>query len=134
MVEDLTISNMIRNKYLARSISDASWGLFISYLQYKAENAGTQLIKVDPRNTSKLCSNCNRLKEKRFLPLSQREYNCPCCGLVLDRDHNAAINILTRGLIQEGIPDFERYIPMGNGKFTLGESNSTHEPRSHSAD
>ena len=64
-------------------------------LNYKAARAGVQLVSVDPRNTSQLCSGCGAIVRKR---LKDRVHACEECGLVLDRDHNAAINILARGM------------------------------------
>ena len=89
-IEDLKISNMVQNHYLSKSISDAGWGNFRLILQSKAANAGKQLTKVDPKYTSQKCSSCDSIVKKS---LSVRVHNCPNCGLVLDRDHNAAINI-----------------------------------------
>ena len=90
-VEDLHIQNMVRNHRLAQSIQNASWNRFINMLSYKAESAGMKVIKVDARNTSKECSNCGNIQD---MPLSIREYNCSRCGMRLDRDINASINIL----------------------------------------
>ena len=90
VIEGLTIDNMKRNNYLAKSISDAGWGNFCLTLESKAENAGTHLLKVPPYNTSQKCSACNAIVKKS---LGIRIHNCDC-GLTLDRDHNAAINIL----------------------------------------
>jgi putative transposase len=92
VVESLTISNMIKNHNLAKSISDASWSRFIELLQYKAESAGIEVMtapKFEP--TTKRCSQCGNVRE---IALSERIYSCPVCGLVIDRDENAAINIL----------------------------------------
>ncbi len=89
-VEELKISNMVKNHHLAKSISDAAWGNFRLILQSKAANAGKQLTKVDPKYTSQKCSRCDSIVPKS---LSVRVHDCPDCGLVLDRDHNAAINI-----------------------------------------
>ena len=89
-VENLTITNMLKNHYLAKSISDAGWGNFRLKLQHKAESAGKQFTKVKPHHTSRQCSGCNEIVPKT---LSDRVHDCPHCGLVLDRDHNAAINI-----------------------------------------
>ena len=89
-IEDLKISNMVQNHYLSKNISDAGWGNFRLILQSKAANAGKQLTKVDPKYTSQKCSSCDSIVKKL---LSVRVHNCPNCGLVLDRDHNAAINI-----------------------------------------
>ena len=84
---------MVKNHHLAKSISDASWSRFIEYTSYKAESAGKRVILVNPRNTSQTCSNCGVIVKKN---LSVRTHKC-LCGLVLDRDINAAINILRLG-------------------------------------
>ena len=89
-VEDLKIGNMVQNHHLTKSISDAGWGNFRLLLQSKAANAGKQLTKVDPKYTSQKCSSCDSIVKKL---LSVRVHDCPNCGLILDRDHNAAINI-----------------------------------------
>jgi putative transposase len=95
VVEDLNVNGMIRNPRLARSITDVSWSKFLSMLAYKAEKAGGHLIRIDPRNTSQKCSGCGELVSK---PLAVRIHACPHCGLVIDRDWNAAKNILRAGL------------------------------------
>lgn len=95
VVEDLNVSNMVRHPTMARSISDASWSKFLNFLEYKAERAGTHLIRIDPRNTSKKCSDCGELVPKS---IAVRSHSCPHCGLVIDRDWNAAKNILRAGL------------------------------------
>ena len=94
-MEDLKVSNMIRHRTLARSIADASWSRFVSMLEYKAEKAGAHLVRVDPRNTSQKCSGCGELVPKS---LAVRTHACPSCGLVIDRDHNASLNILRAGI------------------------------------
>ena len=91
-IEDLKINNMLQNHRLAGSIADAGWGTFKTYLAYKAESAGCQVIYVDPRNTSQTCSCCGKVLEEK-LNLSQRIFRCPC-GFSEDRDVNAAKNIL----------------------------------------
>ena len=96
IVEDLKIRNMVKNHHLARSISDAGWGIFMNMIEYKAADAGTRFVKVDPRNTSQACSGCGEIVRKE---LKERTHSCPSCGLVLDRDENAALNILSRGEI-----------------------------------
>jgi putative transposase len=98
--EKLNIKSMVKNHCLAKSIQDAAWNQLVQYTSYKAEEAGRRVVLVDPRNTSKRCSSCGQLVEKS---LSQRIHDCPC-GLRLDRDHNAAINILSLGLQTAGIP------------------------------
>ena len=92
-VEDLRIPNMVRNRRLARSITEQQWGTLVRMLSYKAESAGGTVVRVDPRNTSRECSGCGR---RRDMPLAVRVYRCPC-GLTLDRDINAARNVLQRG-------------------------------------
>ncbi len=99
-VEDLNIKYLKekgKSRGLRRSIHDASWGRFYSYLAYKAESAGTNLVKVDPRNTSQMCSNCGSIVKKT---LSERVHECPYCGFVADRDYNAAVNIHRVGMEQ----------------------------------
>ena len=93
--EDLTIKNMLKNHCLAKAIADVSWGMLISITAGKAEEAGSEVILVDPRNTSQMCSRCGTIVKK---DLSVRIHNCLNCGLVMDRDENAAINILRLGL------------------------------------
>ena len=92
-VETITISNMIRNHKLAKSIADASWSEFIEILQYKAESAGRDLLYAPPYEpTTRRCSNCGNIKT---MALSERIYDCPNCGFKEDRDINAAKNILS---------------------------------------
>jgi len=93
-VEDLKIGNMVRNHCLAKSISDAGWGRFIGMIAYKEEESGGQLIQVNPRGTTQMCSGCGEIVPK---DLSQRVHRCPYCGLVMNRDKNAALNVLMRG-------------------------------------
>jgi len=93
--EDLSITKMLNNHCLAKSISDAAWRMLVTITSYKAESAGSIVVLVDPRNTSQLCSRCG-LKVTKLL--SDRVHECPECGLVMDRDENAAINILRLGL------------------------------------
>jgi putative transposase len=99
VLEKLNTKGMLQNHSLAKSISDASWNQLARYIHYKAENAGRECVLVDPRNTSKMCSCCRTLLEKS---LSVRVHDCPTCGLKIDRDENAAINILALGL--ESLP------------------------------
>jgi putative transposase len=92
-VEDLRITNMVRNKHLSKSILDAGWGLFTQLLTSKAESAGREVMFVNPAYTSRTCSHCGVLFDQ--LTLADRWVEC-ACGLSLDRDHNAAINILKK--------------------------------------
>ena len=96
-VENLNVMNLVKNHRLARSILEANWGAFLELLTYKAESAGGRVVKVDPIDTSQKCSNCG-LKAKEKLTLAVRRYQCEHCGFEADRDFNAAMNILQRGL------------------------------------
>jgi putative transposase len=82
---------------LAKSVHDASWRTFTGVLACKAESAGKHAIPVNPRNTSQKCSGCQGMPSVKK-DLSVRTHSCPVCRLILDRDHNAAINILELGL------------------------------------
>src|SRR3989440_811958 len=93
-VEDLAITNMVKNRQLAKSIMDASWSTFLDILEDKAERTGHQVRRVNPRFTTQACSNCGELVQKS---LSVRTHICPSCGYVADRDVNAAQNILQAG-------------------------------------
>ncbi|MHA1186744.1 MAG: RNA-guided endonuclease InsQ/TnpB family protein [Candidatus Heimdallarchaeota archaeon] len=95
VLENLRISNLIRNSRLAKNIGEVSWGIFQNILSYKVNENGKKLITVNPRNTSQICSNCGEIVRKS---LKVRIHECPNCNIVLDRDLNAAKNILQRGL------------------------------------
>ena len=97
-VEKLMTKNMLRNKHLAKSISEQTWGKFITLLDEKAESAGVKMVEVDPKGTSQECSKCGATVKKS---LSVRVHRCSC-GYEADRDLNAAINILHRGLTIAG--------------------------------
>ncbi len=94
-LEALTLAFMTRNRYLSLSAHDAGLGAFQNLLAYKAVDAGAQVVFVNPAYTSQACSRCGALVEKA---LSVRVHSCPHCGLELDRDVNAAINILAQAL------------------------------------
>jgi len=93
--EELNIEGMVKNHCLAKHIADAAWNKLIATTSYKAEWAGKRVVLVNPSNTSQICSGCGQMVQK---DLSERVHRCPFCGLTLDRDHNAAINILRLGL------------------------------------
>lgn len=97
--EDLNVKGLVRNRHLAKSISDAGWSTFRSWLEYLGHKYGKATIAVPPHNTSQDCSNCG---EKVKKSLSTRTHVCPHCGFVEDRDVNAATNILKRGLSTVG--------------------------------
>ena len=92
-IEDLRIANMVRNPHLAKSILDSGWSYFKEHLASKAANAGREVVFVNPAYTSKCCSACGA--EFPGFMLATRWVDC-ACGLSLDRDHNAALNILKR--------------------------------------
>jgi putative transposase len=92
-VEDLNIEEMIKNRHLSKAISDVAWSAFFTILKSKAENAGREFEKVNPRYTSQDCSHCGH---RQKMPLAVRVYECQACQVVIDRDHNAAKNLLSR--------------------------------------
>lgn len=101
-LEDLDIKEMIDSNdthAMKRSVADVAWNQFVQFAQYKAASAGKWVVLVDPKNTTKECSRCGALVPK---DLSERVHRCSC-GLVMDRDLNAAINILRRGLASMGL-------------------------------
>jgi putative transposase len=95
--EDLNIRGLARG-LLAKHVTDQGWAAFLMMLEYKAGEAGTRLIRVPPGGTSQTCSGCGVVVPK---PLSERTHRCPDCGLVIDRDTNAARNILRLGLSRQ---------------------------------
>ncbi|MDY7005801.1 MAG: transposase [Cyanobacteriota bacterium] len=99
-VENLNIRGLAKNTKLSKSIYDVAWGNFIEKLNAVAVKRGVHVIKVNPHNTSQNCSNCGQKVPKA---LSVRTHSCQKCGTVLDRDENAAINILNKALNEVGI-------------------------------
>ena len=96
-LEDLGVSNMLRNHHIAKAVQSASWNIFVRMLDYKAEDAGRSIVKIDRfYPSSKLCHHCGHKNEN--LQLKDRSWRCPQCGNELDRDINASINILNEGL------------------------------------
>ena len=92
-LEDLRIKGMVRNHHLSKSILDAGWGYLKTHLTSKAVEAGREVVLVNPAFTSKTCCLCGAVFSE--LSLADRWVDCPC-GLSMDRDVNAALNILTR--------------------------------------
>ncbi|MFF1443910.1 RNA-guided endonuclease InsQ/TnpB family protein [Streptomyces sp. NPDC058295] len=104
VIEDLTVRNLLKNGRLARAISEASWTELRTMLEYKCAWYGRELVVIDRFfPSSKLCGNCGTVREK--LPLSVREWTCDNCGVVHDRDANAARNILAAGLATSACGD-----------------------------
>ncbi len=97
--EDLQVRNMVKNHKLAKSISDASWSMFRDWIEYFGKVFGKVTVAVPPQYTSQNCSTCGTVVQKS---LSERTHRCRACGTVLDRDHNAALNILAMGLNRVG--------------------------------
>ena len=93
--ETLQIRNMVRNRKLVKSIHDAGWGIFLQWLAYYGTLHDIQILAVAPHFTSQKCSACETIVKKS---LSVRTHICPNCGLVIDRDQNAALNILEKAL------------------------------------
>jgi putative transposase len=98
-LEDLQVANMVRNPRLAKSIQDAGWRAFRAILTSKAACAGKGVVAVPPAFTSRECSGCGERVPKS---LSVRTHVCPSCGLVMDRDEGAALNILRAGQARQG--------------------------------
>jgi len=96
-IEDLNVKGMIKNRHLSKSISDVGWGMFTNMLKYKSFFKNKSLIEVERfYPSSKTCSKCGSLK---LMPLHLRTYVCENCNSEIDRDYNASLNILNRGLI-----------------------------------
>jgi putative transposase len=106
-LEDLRVANMVRNHHLAKRISDAGWAQFRTILEGKAVYAGRRVVAVPPAYTSQDCSGVlpegSRCTQRVAKSLSVRTHVCPSCGLVLDRDENAALNILRAGQARQAL-------------------------------
>ena len=123
-IEDLNVKGMVKNHKLAKSITDASWGTFISMLTYKAEWNGKKVVKIDRYfPSSQTCNVCGHINQQTK-DLSVREWECPECNTKHDRDVNAAINILCFGL---------KYTSAGTVDYTGGEGVRADQLVSHSS-
>ena len=129
-IEDLNVAGMAKNRHLARSLSDAALGEFRRQLEYKTARTGAVLRVVDRWfASSKTCSNCGVAKAK--LPLSERTFNCNDCGLSIDRDLNAAINIEVAGSAPEMLNsrgEDVRRAGLVSGSADLGEARTKQSP------
>ena len=129
-IEDLNVAGMVKNHNLARSVSDAALGEFRRQLEYKTARTGAVLCVVDRWfPSSKKCSNCGTVKAK--LPLSERTFNCDMCGLSIDRDVNAAINIKVAGSAPETLNargEDVRRADLVSGNADLGEARTKRPP------
>jgi putative transposase len=118
-VEALVVRNMVKNPHLAKSIADAAWSSFIAHLLGKAEEAGRDVVRVNPAYTSQTCSSCGYRQE---MPLSVRIFECPSCALIIDRDYNGSKNILDQAL--EAVGRHGRVIPEAPGAGAVGSRHS----------
>jgi putative transposase len=118
-VEDLSVNRMTHTQCLAKSIQDAAWSQFTTLLAYKAAWAGRQCVAVNPAYTSQDCSSCGH---RQVLSLSDRTSTCPCCGLVLNRDLNASLNMLRLG--QPSLASAEKPLDSSRGVVTSQTSRS----------
>ena len=103
VAEELRSKNLLKNHALAMSIADVGWRSFLSMLEYKATLYGHQFVTVNPKNTTQTCHNCGFVMGTEGtdkLTLGDRQWECPKCHVHHIRDHNAAQNILTKGLEQ----------------------------------
>lgn len=118
-MENLNVRGMLGNHHLARSITEQQWATFMHMLTYKAASAGGWVRKVDPKYTSQDCSRCGERVKKS---LSDRLHMCPACGLSIDRDWNAALNILNRGLLMS---------PPTGGNLPCGTTSAENDSESY---
>jgi putative transposase len=114
-IEDLRVANMVKNRHLAKSISDAGWRTFRIWLEYLAGVFGKIVVAVPPEYSTQACSRCGTMVRKT---LSERTHICPKCGLVLGRDHNSGRVVLSRGLTLLGLEESYRG---ASREVTLGE-------------
>ena len=120
-LEDLNINSMLQKHWVSREIADASWGRFVSYISYKAEEAGKGVYPLSPKDSSKTCYKCGFIKED--LTLADRNWVCPICGTQHDRDVNAAFELLNRGLQEYSTEKaYEYYTGLGLQTFGGGTS------------
>ncbi|MEF8819880.1 MAG: transposase, partial [Haloferacaceae archaeon] len=99
-VEDLNVKGIMESPSNSRNTASAAWRTFLSLLEYKCKQEGTHFVAVNPKGTTKECAACGVSTDK---PLWVREHSCPACGVEVDRDANAAWNILSRGLEDVGV-------------------------------
>lgn len=120
-LECLDVKDMVQEDY-GKQINDAGWGLFTNMLCDKAESAGCKVVFVDPANTTKECSRCGAIVKKS---IRDRTHCCPVCGLVIDRDLNASINILKRGVSTAGHAG-SNACGDGLARYAVNEARSSH--------
>ncbi len=124
-VESLSVKNMVKNHCLAKAISDVGWSEFVRQLEYKSQWYGRTLVKIDRfYPSSKTCSACKHVLDS--LPLDIREWVCPLCGVVHDRDTNAALNILAEGLSVAACGGSGRPVRAKARRATPSEAGNSH--------
>ena len=129
--EDLNVQGLVRNRHLAKSISDAGWYLFRRWLEYFGYKYGKVTVAVPPYNTSQKCANCGQKVQKS---ISTRTHVCPHCGFVEDRDINAAINILKLALSTVGHTGSKAWGDLPSslvGAILVGYGESVNQESSH---
>jgi len=127
-LEELNISNMVKNNNLAQAIYAASWRKFVQMLSYKAESAGLRVFVVDAKDTTQECSRCGHVKTgDERLSLSERVYHCNVCGLTIDRDINSAL------VIKKRMETLKKATPGQGGSNALGDVASTMQKASQVA-
>jgi len=125
--EDLDIKRLVQNNNLAKLILDAGWGTLITFVTYKAVMAGARVVRVDPSYTTQDCSVCGFRVPKT---LAERLHECPECGAVMDRDYNASVNILQKGLarLKGGRVGATSAKPRGEGTGGVSSQEGTSQP------
>ncbi len=120
-VENLNVKGMLESSENARNKAEVGWRDFITILEHHGEKNGCHVVQVDPRGTTKECASCGVETRK---PLWVREHSCPTCGFELDRDWNAALNVLNRGLDKLGVVHSEATSPEIEDFWCANESQS----------
>ncbi|WP_322112009.1 RNA-guided endonuclease InsQ/TnpB family protein, partial [Aerosakkonema funiforme] len=125
-VENLNVKGLVRNRKLSKSISDAGWGMFVNFLDYKLKRQDGKLIEIDRFfPSSKMCSNCGHVVDK--LTLDIREWDCPKCLTHHHRDSNAALNIRNEGIRILNSPACQEATAGGNRSTKLTQTYSKAE-------
>ena len=108
-VEDLDVKSMLESSGNSQNTASAAWDTFTTLLEYQCKREGTHFVEVEPAGTTKECASCGIESDK---PLWVREHSCPACGFKMDRDANAALNILSRGFKKLGLGQSEDITPV----------------------
>jgi putative transposase len=135
-VEDLNVKSMLESAGNSQNTASSAWNTFTTMPRHKCKREGTHLIEVEPTGTIKECASCGVESDK---PLWVREHSCPACGFNLDRDANAAVNILSRGFEKRGLGQSEATTPVetalalftSSGAFDVVDGKRVRERESH---